>query len=52
MCVALYGYGRLAGPLPLTGRELVAEQPADVGRRVGEFLEGAGGRGQASGGRD
>jgi phosphoglycolate phosphatase len=52
MCVALYGYGRLAGPLPLTGRELVAEQPADVGRRVGEFLEGAGDRGQGSGGRD
>ena len=32
MCVALYGFGRLRGPLELRGDELQAERPEDVAR--------------------
>jgi phosphoglycolate phosphatase len=38
MCVALYGYGRTGGPLPLTGGERIAETPADIRRHIDEFL--------------
>jgi phosphoglycolate phosphatase len=39
MCVALYGYGRTNGPLPLTGREHLAERPSDVGPCIDAFLQ-------------
>ena len=34
MCLALYGFGRLRGPLTLRGDELQAERPEDVARLV------------------
>jgi phosphoglycolate phosphatase len=38
MCVARYGFGYLRGELELSGDELVAERPADVGTMIERFL--------------
>jgi phosphoglycolate phosphatase len=38
MCVALYGYGQIGGPLPLVGNERLAETPAEIGRHLHQFL--------------
>ena len=39
VCLARYGYGRLRGEMALTGHELIAETPEDVGREIGRFLD-------------
>lgn len=39
VCLARYGYGRLRGEMILSGNELIAETPEDVGREIGRFLD-------------
>jgi phosphoglycolate phosphatase len=43
ICVAWYGYGRLRGPMPLDGEELIAATPEDVGRTIDAWLRRLGG---------
>ncbi len=38
MCVARYGFGHLRGELVLSGDELVADCPADVGQVIDRFI--------------
>ena len=39
LCLAMYGFGQLRGELTLTGKELWADDPAEVGKAVDTFLE-------------
>ena len=44
MCVARYGFGHLRGDLVLSGAEIIATQPSDVGTAIDQFLSDRGSR--------
>ena len=39
VCVAEYGFGHLRRPIELSGTELIARRPEDIGRVIEGFVE-------------